>query len=184
MRLALRPFGFSLLAAAVAAAGSAQPKAEPVKVVGKLAAPAPAEWKPEKVANRLRSHQFKLPGVDGMPDGEVIVMPDSSPDTAKNFPRWKTQFVPPEGKTADDLGKTGKFDAGGAAVSVLDVSGTWKFKERPFDPKSKEEVRENYRVVWAVVTFKDDCTHVRLSGPEPVVAKYYPGFEKWLKALK
>ena len=39
-----------------------------VKVkLGKLSAEAPAEWKSEKVANRLRSYQFKLPGKKGGP---------------------------------------------------------------------------------------------------------------------
>ena len=36
---------------------------KPVKVkLGKFSAEAPAEWKTEKVANRLRSFQFKLVG--------------------------------------------------------------------------------------------------------------------------
>ena len=40
-----------------------------------------------------------------------------------------------------------------------------KYKERPFDPKSKEEIKEDYRVVWVIVTEKDETTHLRLSGP-------------------
>lgn len=183
MRSPSRPFGFALLAAAVAWAAPAQ-DAAPVNVIGKLAAPAPAGWKAEKPANRLRSAQFKLPGFGGMPDGELIVQKESSPDTEKNFPRWKAQFVPPEGKTTDELGKVTKFAAGKAAVTALDVSGTWKYKAAPFDPKSKEELKDGYRVVWAVVVAGDDCSHVRVSGPEAVVAKYYPGVETWLKGLK
>jgi hypothetical protein len=113
-----------------------------------------------------------------------MVMPESSPDAEKNFPRWKAQFIPPEGKTPDDISKTSKLDVAGAAVNVLDVSGTWKYRERPFDPKSKEMILEDYRVVWVIVADKDEATHVRLAGPKPTVDKHYAEFEKWLKSLK
>ena len=80
--------------------------------------------------------------------------------------------------------KTSKLELKGATADLLDVTGTWRYKERPFDPKSKEELRENYRVVWAVIAEKDEASHVRLSGPKAVVDKHYPAFEAWLKALK
>jgi hypothetical protein len=160
---------------------------EPVKVkLGKLSAEAPAEWKSEKPANRLRSFQFKLPGEKGGPgDAELYVMPESEPKAEKIFPRWKSSFVPPEGKTADDVGKVSKIDGvKGARIDVLDAYGTWKYKERPFDPKSKEELKDDYRVIWVIVNDDDEATHLRLSGPKETVDKYYPGFEKFLKSLK
>ena len=168
---------------ALVLAATAQDKGTAVKV-NKLSAAAPAEWKSEKPANRLRSYQFKLPGANDRGDAEVIVMPESSPDVEKNFPRWKAQFVPPDGKTADDLGKTAKWDVPGSTATVLDVRGTWKYKERPFDPKSKEELKDDYRVVWVVVADKDEAAHIRLSGPRETVEKHYAAFEKWVKSLK
>jgi hypothetical protein len=152
--------------------------ADPIKV-GTLSAPAPADWKAEKPTNRLRSYQFKLPGE---PPAEVIVMPDSNPDPAKSFPRWKESFVPPDDGGA--VGKESKFESAGATVHVLDAAGTWKYKERPFDPKSKEELREGYRVVWVIVAEKESATHVRLSGPKEVVDRHYPAFRAWVMALK
>jgi hypothetical protein len=179
-----RAAGLFTAAVLIASAVAADDKATPVKL-GKLSAPAPVGWKAEKPSNRLRSYQFKIPpGDTGGADGEVIVMPDSNPDPAKSFPRWKEGFVPPDGKTADDIAKVSKFEVSGATVHLLDVTGTWKYKERPFDPKSKEELRPEYRVVWAIVVKGDDATHVRLSGPEKLVSKHYPEFEAWLKALK
>jgi hypothetical protein len=174
---------------AVASGGSRPPLAGAddkgtVVKVNKMTATAPADWKSEKPANRLRSFQFRLPGADGRGDAEVYVMPESSPNVEKEFPRWKAQFVPPEGKTAEDISKTAKWDVPGATVNVLDVSGTWKYKERPFDPKSKEELRDDYRVVWVVVSDKDETTHVRLSGPRETAEKHYAAFEKWIKSLK
>lgn len=152
---------------------------------GTLKSDAPADWKAEKPANRLRSHQFKIAsGEEGVADAEVIVMPESSSKTEKEFPRWKTQFVLADGAKIEDIAKETKFDVSGATVHLLDISGTWKYKERPFDPKSKEETKPEYRVVWGIVVVKDEATHVRLSGPDKVIAKQLPAFEKWLKSMK
>lgn len=181
----MRPASAAILLLAVPLLAAAADKPVTVKV-GKFAAPAPAGWVSEKPNNNLRSAQFKLPGEKGGPgDAEVNVMPVSNRFPEKVFPRWKATFVPPEGKTADDIGKVRKLDgAKGATIDVLDVTGTWKYKERPFDPKSKEELKDEYRVVWVIVGDGEDADHVRLSGPRDTVDKYYPGFEAWLKALK
>ncbi|MGL6097557.1 MAG: hypothetical protein ACRC7O_17385 [Fimbriiglobus sp.] len=180
----MSPFRLAVLAVGLIALSA--PAADPVVVkFGKLSGAAPAEWKSEKPANRLRSFQFKLPSEEaGVPDAEVIVQPDANPDPEKSFPRWKTTFAPPEGMTADDVTKTSKFEIPGAVVHVLDGAGVWKYKERPFDPKSKEELRPAYRVIWVIVAEKDDAFHVRLSGPAAVVEKYKSGFDGWLKGLK
>jgi len=45
-------------------------------------------------------------------------------------------------------------------------------------------ILENYRAIWVIVAEKDEATHIRFSGPAPVVEKYYQGFEQWLKSLK
>lgn len=167
----------------------AQKGDKPVTVkVGVMKATAPAGWQSEKPKYTLRSYQFKLPGSDEGTFGELIVSPESDPKTQKVFPRWKTQFVLPEGKTADDISKVTKIDGvKGLTITLLDVSGTWRHKERPFDPKSPTMMLENWRVVWAVVTEtaeNGESTHIRLSGPKATVDKYYPGFETFLKSLK
>ncbi len=171
-----------LLVAALAVSADDKPK--PVEVSG-LKADAPASWKAEKPANLLRSHQFKLASADkGFADAELTVSPKSSDNVTKKFDEWKAQFTPPDGKKAEDVTKTSEFKIGEVKVHILDVTGTWKYKERPFDPKSKEEIKPEYRAVWVIVVGKDDTTHLRLSGPQGVVEKHYPEFEKWLKALK
>jgi hypothetical protein len=164
---------------------SADDKPVPVKI-GKLSATPPAGWASEKTSNRLRSHQFKLAGEKGGPgDAELIVMPESDPKAEKVFSRWKAQFMPPEGKTIDDVSKVKTIEGvKGATITLLDVSATWRYKERPFDPKSKEELKEDYRVVWAVVSDGEEAAHIRLSGPKGTVDTHYPAFEKWLQSLK
>lgn len=159
-------------------------QAEPVRILS-LSSEPPKEWVSEKPGNRLRSHQFKLKSIEaGVRDGEVMVSPEAKPDPGKNFPGWKEQFVVPDGRTAEYICKESKYNVGEATVHLLDACGTWKFKERPFDPKSKLELRDDYRVIWALVILKGEAASIRMSGPKPVVDKYHDGFEKWLRALK
>lgn len=175
---------YSVILALSTAACVADDKPVAVKVSG-LTAIAPAGWKSEKPANLLRSYQFKLPTHDkDHADAELTVTPNSSADVTKNFDTWKAQYTPADGVKPEDAIKTREFEAGGAKVSVLDATGTWKFKERPRDPKSKEETRPEFRTVWVIVTGKDETTHLRLSGHQSVLEKHYPDFEKWVKSLK
>ncbi len=150
---------------------------------GKLSATAPASWKNEKPATRLRSHQFKLPsGKKDVADAEVSVSPDFDPKPEKNFSTWKDTITPPDGKTIDDVAKVSKYEVSGYTVHVLDALGTWKYK--PFPMAKKEELRPEYRVIWLIVAKDDDATHVRFSGPEAVVKKHHAEFEKWIKSAK
>lgn len=181
----MRCVAFAVLASCLAFATRAQADEKPVVVkLNKLSATAPSEWKSEKPANRLRVYQFKLPGAKDHPEAELSVLNESLPGADKNFPKWKNTFVPPEGKTVDDISKTAKWDVKGAIVNVLDVTGTWKFKERPNDPKSKEMLLDNWRVIWVIVEEKDETHHFRLSGSAVTVDAHAANFEKWIKSLR
>ena len=162
---------------------------KPVVVkLAKLSAPAPATWKKEKPANLLRKYQFKLPGAKDHPEAELRIMGESRPGTEKNFPSWKAEFEAPEGKTVDDIAKTTTWELPGATAHVLDVTGTWKFKERPLDPKVK--LLDDWRVIWVVVDEKEakgeliESHHFRLSGPSVTMAERAKEFEKWVKSFK
>lgn len=188
----MRPTGLVVLCLAIVVTGGFGPRLgragqenDTEVKIGHLKAVVPADWKKEKPANLLRSYQFKLPGEKEGMAAELSVFPESHPDPEKNFPKWKAQFVPPVEKTIDDLSKTAKWDVKGATVNVLDIAGgTWKYRERPQDPRSKEMFLDNYRVIWIIVAEKDEATHLRLSGPKATVDKHYGEFEKWVKALK
>lgn len=175
---------FRLAVLAVVFAPLSAPAADPVKI-GTLSAAPPKEWQAEKPANRLRSHQFKIPsGEEGLADGLITVSPQAKPKPDAVFPGWKAQFTPPDGKTLDDVAKVSKVEAGGATLHVLDVHGTWTHKDAPNDPRSKEQVDPEYRVIWVIVAEKDEAAHVRFSGPQKVVEKHKKAFDAFLKALK
>src|SRR5262249_25903837 len=104
---------FALLLALPFCALAQEKKGTEVKLT-KLSGTTPADWKKEKPANLLRSYQFRLPEVKDMPGSEIVIFPESNPNVEKTFPKWKAQFVPPEGKTVDDISKTMKWDVKGA----------------------------------------------------------------------
>lgn len=177
-----------LALASIALVGLARADDKPVTVkLAKLSAPAPTGWKSEKPANLLRKYQFKLPGAKDHPGAELTVMGESKPGAEKNFPGWKASFEAPEGKTVDDISKTAKWDVPGATVNVLDITGTWKFKERPLDKNVK--LLDDWRVIWVIVEEKNkdgeiEAHHFRLSGPSITVAEHAKAFEGWVKSFK
>ncbi len=171
-----------LFAAGAVLVGFARADDKPVVVkLSKLSASAPADWKSEKPANLLRKYQFKLPGAKDHPAAELMIADQSKP-AEKMFPGWKASFVPPDDKTVDDIAKTAKWDVPGATVNVLDITGTWKYKERPLD--KKETLLDDWRVIWVVVEEKDEAYYFRLSGPSVTVGEHAKAFEKWVKSFK
>ena len=147
--------------------------------VGELSAAPPESWASEKPSNLLRSHQFRLKGDKGA--CELAIYPEASPKVEEKFAEWGATFE----LDADQLAPAAPQKLTDAATAHrLDLTGTWKYRERPRDPKSKEERRENSRVVWVVVVQGGGATHIRLSGPKDAVAEQLPGFDRWLASLR
>jgi hypothetical protein len=162
------------------------PKGTEVKL-DKLSSTTPADWKSEKPNNRLRSHQFRLAGTKDakvVQDAEIFIFSDLTKTVDENFARYKEMFVPPEGKTVDDIAKITRFEVGKAKVAVLDMEGVWQYKERPFDPKSKQEDRPDSRVISVIFTTDDGNYLIRLSGPAPTVTQHAKAFFDWIKEFK
>ena len=152
--------------------------------LGGLHSRAPASWKEEEPANRMRYVQFRLPKVKDDPrDAEVVIF-NLGGSAKDNVARWKTQFVPPEGKTLDDVAKVTEMKVGGADVTYLDIHGTYKFKERPFDPQAKEEKLPDYRMLGVIFETPNKQYQIRVVGPAATVEHYKDGFDEWLKGFK
>ena len=175
-----RRFALACFAACLVAADEV---GTPVKL-DKLASAAPKDWVKEKPANRLRLYQFRVPGAKDVGDAELTVLENQTGTVEANFARWKEEFVPPDGKTADDLAKTDKWTVGKLTAQVLDIRGTWQFKERPFDPKSKVELKPDARVIAAVFDTGDGTYRVRLAGPGKTVDAHADAFKTWLTSFK
>jgi hypothetical protein len=150
-----------------------------------LKSTAPATWKEEEPASKMRYKQYRLPHAKGdKADGELLIFRGFGGSAKENIQRWKEQFQPPEGKKLGDVAKVTEMKIAGREVTYLDISGVYLFKERPFDPNAKVEKRPDYRMLAVHFEGTKNIYHIKLVGPEKTVEEYKRGFDDWLKAFK
>src|SRR5262245_52234925 len=148
----------------------------------------PAEWKAQKRGNKMRAFQFVLPKAKAdKQDAELVIFyfgPGGGGSATDNVKRWKGMFVPPEGKSIDDVAKVTEMKVGKVPLTYLDVRRTYLYKERPFDPNAKVEKRPEHRLLGVVVESENGPYFIRLVGPAKTVEQHKKGFDDWLKAFK
>jgi hypothetical protein len=150
-----------------------------------LTSTTPGTWVSEEPSNKMRFAQFKLPRAKGDErDGEVVIFKGLGGGTKPNIERWKGQFIPPEGKTIDDVAKVETIKIGTNEATQLDVQGTYKFKNPPFDPNAKEERLPHYRMVAIYFDGPKDVYQIKMTGPSKTLEMYKKGFDEWVKAFK
>jgi hypothetical protein len=147
---------------------------------------APADWKMQKPSNNLRLYQFVLPKVDGdKEDAELAIFSFGASGKAENIKRWKTQFLPPEGKTIEEASKLEEYKLGKVAdVVCLDIWGTFKYRFPPQDPRAKEMFKDNFRRFNVMIETDKGTFFITLTGPAKTMAKHKEGFDGWVKAFK
>jgi len=142
----------------------------------------PADWKKEKPRSNLRHAQFRVPRADGdEEDAELVIFKGLGGTVKQNVERWKGQFIPPEGKTLDDVSTLKETKVGGYAATYLDVHGTY----RDMVPGStKVTKRPGYRTLALQVDGDQNPYHIKLIGPARTIEKHKKAFDGWLKAFK
>ena len=172
------------LGLALAARGADKDSGVVVDMDG-LRSRAPAAWKEQPPANRMRFAQFRLPkqGAD-KDDGELVIFKGLGGSAKANVQRWKDMFQPPAGKKIDDVAKVEEIKIGGRDAVYLDISGTYVFRARPFDPNSPKEKKPDYRMLAVQWDGPQAPYQIRLTGPAKTVEHYKKGFDEWLKGFK
>jgi hypothetical protein len=185
-RLTAAVLGGVLLAGLAVA--QAQDRTGPEVELGGLKSKVPAAWKQEQPSSNMRLTQFRLPHADGDgTDAEVVVFyfgQGGAGDDQANVDRQLVKFVPPQGKTAREAAKMSEFQVGGQKATVVDLSGTYKFKAQPFNPNAKEELRPDYRLVYVILPTPKGPHYVQIVGPARTVEKHKAGFDEWVKNFK
>lgn len=162
---------------------------DPIIELGGLKSKAPAGWSMQNPSNKLRMYQAVVKKVEGdKEDAELVVFffgAGGGGGTEENIKRWKGQFLPPDGKTIDEASKLEKYKVGTAAdVVVLDISGTFKYKNPPFSPTAKEERKENFRRFNAIFDTDKGAYFITLTGPAKTMQKNKDVFDSWVKSFK
>ena len=146
---------------------------------------APSAWKEQPPSNRMRLAQFKLPRANGdSDDAELVIFKNAGGSVRDNINRWKGQFTAPEGKSIDDVSKVEEIKIAGRNATLLDISGSYLMKQRPFDPSDRGEKRPGYRMLAAQYEGPQNLYHIKLVGPAKTIEQYKKGFDDWLKNFK
>ncbi len=153
---------------------------------GKLIMKAPAPWKKGEPKSSMIEHEFLAP-IDAKEEETArITIMSAGGSIDANIDRWYGQFEQPDGKPTKEKAKTEKFDVAGNTVHWVDIPGN--FKETmgggPFSG-GKTVVRENYRMLGAIIVSKDQRqVFIKMTGPADVVEKLSDSFKKSLKELE
>jgi hypothetical protein len=146
----------------------------------------PAGWKAQTPSNNLRMYQFAVTKADGdKEDAELAIFSFGASGKEENLKRWKTQFIAPEGKTIAESSKVEEYKVGKVAdVVVLDIWGTFKYRNPPNDPRAKEELKPNFRRFNVMLETDKGTFFITLTGPAKTMEKHKAGFDGWIKAFK
>jgi hypothetical protein len=88
-----------------------------------------------------------------------------------NLDRWYGQVQQPDGKPTKEVATLGSFDAGGAKITVADMSGTINGIA-------------GQRMIAAAIEHPNGPHFLRVAGPEATVAKWRDSVEEYLKSAK
>src|SRR2546423_5604132 len=109
----MRKIGAFALSLALLAGLNAVYAGGKVVELGGLTSKTPAGWEMQKPSNKFRIYQMNVPKVEGdKEDAELVVFffgAGGGGGTQDNLNRWKGMFIPPEGKSIDEVSKVEKF---------------------------------------------------------------------------
>jgi hypothetical protein len=159
--------------------------------IGALKSRTPADWKEQEVSDTARSAgrllYFHVPHAKGDErDAEMFVFHfrEGGGAEADNIKRWKGMFIPPAGKTIDDVTKVKHTKVGDSKVTVVDIHGTYKYKRAPFVPDERAEKRPDQRLIAVIFDTKDGPYYFRFVGPAKTVEQHKKGFDRWVAGFK
>lgn len=150
---------------------------------GKLTFAAPEGWVKKEPRSRIIEVEYEVPAVKGdEAPGRLTVMGAGGAIDA-NIERWVGQFEQPGGEATK--AKTEKLKVGDAEVHLVDLSGT--YKDAPAGPFAggKTVLRENYRMLGAIVATKDAGNYfLKLYGPKATITQNEKAFRSLVEGMK
>lgn len=154
---------------------------------GKLVLKAPAEWKAVPPKSQIVQFEFSAPATEDKAENQArVTIMGAGGSIADNISRWYGQFEQPDGSATKDKSKAEKFEVSGVTIHFVDIPGTFKDSGGgPFFQQRAPVMRENYRMLGAIIETKDMGQHFfKVTGPAATVDKLRDGFRKMLEGLE
>lgn len=147
---------------------------------GRLELTAPANWTKKEPASRIVEVEFAVAPAKGDESPGRLTAMGAGGSIQSNIDRWvNDQF----GGTAKP--KRDKASVSGADIEIVDLVGT--YKDSPAGPFAggKSIMRENYRMLGAIIQAKDRGNYfLKLYGPKATIDENEKGFQEMVKSLK
>lgn len=165
-----------------------EPKTTKVELSdGKITLTAPSDWKSVQPRNNIIQYEFIAPADEQDKEKQCrITFTAATGGIEANIERWYGQFQQPDSSSTKDKSKVEKMEVSGQTVHLVDIPGTFKdTMGGPFFQNRPPVMRENYRMLGAIVETKNAGTHfIKVTGPADQVEKQLEGFKKMLKGLE
>jgi len=145
---------------------------------------APTGWKRVQPKSNMIETEFSIPAAEGdAAPGRMTVM-GAGGSVQANIDRWYGQFTQPDGSATKDKASTKKLNVSGSAVTLVDVSGT--YKDMPGGPFAGGQAvdRPNYRMLAAIVEVPNRGSYfLKFYGPSATVSASADGFRKMVEGM-
>jgi hypothetical protein len=148
---------------------------------GKLALKAPAGWVKKQPKINFIEAEFEIPVAEGDEIPGRLTAMGAGGSIEQNIERWTGQFVAGEEPVKP---KVEKKTIAGSTVHLVDLAGT--YKDMPSGPFAggKTTLRENYRMLGAIIATKEDGNYfLKLYGPKATITENEKGFHAMIESL-
>jgi hypothetical protein len=145
----------------------------------------PDGWKSSQPSSSMRVAEFTLPRAAGdAEDAQLIVyyFGGSGGSVDANMQRWLSQMQQPDGQPSNAAAKKETRKVNGLTVSLVDVSGTYTAEMSP--GSSAHHNKSRFRMRAGVVETATGPYFIKLTGPEPTVAKWDAAFNQFVGSLR
>jgi len=140
----------------------------------------PGEWQPRQPRSNIVRYEFAVEPAEGDErPGRVTVMAAGG-SVEQNIERWFGQFKQPDGGPTKEAAKVEKKTVAGQKVHLVDISGIFNERARPFGPGVD---RKGYRMLGAIIVTDEAQIFVKFTGPEKTVAAHADGFRQAIEGM-
>jgi hypothetical protein len=149
---------------------------------GTMTAEAPPSWKKVEPKFNVIEVEFSISREEGDEQDGRLTISVSGGGVQGNIDRWKGQFSSPDGGAADEP-KVEEIEVSGMKTHLVDLNGS--YADRPGGPNSPPTVRENYRMLGAIVeTESAGMYFFKFYGPAKTMEAHADDFRKFVESIK
>jgi hypothetical protein len=147
----------------------------------------PEGWISETPSSNMRKAQFKLPGADGVADGELAVFffPGTGGAIAANLSRWYNQFKQPDGSPTAAIAKSEKKIVNGLPITITFATGTFmKNAGMMMGGAHPAEELTDYALLAAIAETSNGPWFFKATGPAKTIEHWRSVFDEFVNSFK